>query len=352
VTRTRELLAALMLLLLVTPAGAAGLCMGRDGAPPQVTELASPTFTFPTGIAIAPDGAVWVASTLADQLVRVEPASGRATAVRLPLRSHPVGLAADEQGRVWFAASGAGLVGRLSFGATRATEFPPESLLHAPIALPYVAAVALDPRGGNAWFTVGPQARVASVPIASAQARRGAVAREVPIGPGRSRPEALAVDTAGAVWVAELADDALTRIGPDGTISQVVLPTGSRPRGVAAAPDGTVWVALFGSHRLLQVRPASGETRSWPMPGGIRSNPWAIAVDTAGAVWTAEFTANTITCFDPGRARFAVWSVPTRSAGVRALAVDATGRAWFVGSASGRLGVVGPPPPHDRMGAR
>jgi virginiamycin B lyase len=87
------------------------------------------------------------------------------------------------------------------------------------------------------------------------------------------------------------------------------------------------------------------------MPSGARSNPWAIALDATGAVWTAEFTANTITCFDPRLARFTVWSVPTRAAGVRALAADASGRVWFVGSASGRLGVVGPPRPRDRMGA-
>lgn len=348
----RELIGVLTLLVLAAPSAAAALCAGPGGEPPQISELADPTFTFPTGITVAPDGAIWVASTLADQLVRVEPGSRRSSAVRLPLRSHPVGLAADAQGRIWFAASGAGLLGRLTPGAARAVEFPPASLLRQPVALPFVAAVALDPRGGNAWFTMGPAAVVATVPIASERLRRGAAAREVTLGPGRGRPEALAVDPDGAVWVAELADNALTRIGADGGIRRMPLPAGSRPRGVAVAPDGGVWVTLFGSHRLLRVERASGKTQSWPMPSGARSNPWAIAVDAAGAVWTGEFTANTVTCFDPHRARFAMWSVPTRGAGVRALAVDGRGRAWFVGSYSGRLGLVGPPLPRGTMGAR
>jgi virginiamycin B lyase len=317
-----------------------------------VTELAGPTFTFPTGITVAPDGAVWVASTLADQLVRVEPGSARSTVVKLPLRSHPVGLAADARGRIWFAGSGVGLVGRHTPGLARATEFPPASLLGEPLGPAFVAAVALDPRGGNAWFTVGPAAMVATVPIAAPDGRRSAVAREVILGPGPSRPEGLAVDPDGAVWVAEMAADALVRIAAGGEIRRVPLPAGSRPRGVAVGPDGDVWVTLFGSHRLMRVKRASGDTQSWPMPSGARSNPWAIAVDPAGGVWSSEFTANTVTCFDPARSRFAMWSVPTDAAGVRALAIDATGRAWFVGSTSGRLGVVGPPRPRDRMGAR
>jgi virginiamycin B lyase len=345
-------LGVLMLLGLRPLPAAAEPCVTVGGVPPQISEFADPTFTFPTGITVAPDGAVWVASTFADQLVRVEPGSLRSTAVRLPLRSHPVGLAADAQGRIWFAGSGVGLLGRLSPGATRAAEFPPPSLLRNPAALPFVAAVALDPRGRDAWFTVGPEAVVATVPIASEQVRRGTAAREVVLSPRRSRPEGLAIDAAGAVWVAELADDSLTRIGTDGIISRLALPAGSAPRGVAVASDGTVWATLFGSHRLLRVQHTTGPAQSWPMPSGARSNPWAIAVDAAGAVWTSEFTANTITCFDPGHARFSTWSVPTRAAGVRALAVDGNGRAWFVGSTSGRLGLVGPPQPHGRMGTR
>jgi virginiamycin B lyase len=349
----RETVAAMMLLAVAASSAAgAELCAGVGGELPQITELSDLTFTFPTGVTVAPDEAVWVASTLADQLVRVDPRSGRSTVVRLPLRSHPAGLAADAQGRIWFAASGAGLLGRLTPGAARAAEFPPASVLRQPIALPFVAAVALDPRGVNAWFTVGPEAVVATVPIASEQARRGAVAREITLGPQQSRPESLAVAGDGTVWVAELAADALTRIGADGGIRRVPLPAGSRPRGVAIAPDGSVWATLFGSHRLLRVDPASGETRSWSMPSGARSNPWAIAVDAAGGVWTSEYTANTITCFDPQQSRFAMWSVPTRTAGVRALAVDASGRTWFVGSTSGRLGLVARPLPRDTMGAR
>jgi virginiamycin B lyase len=350
----RERLALVMLVALALaprPASAGEPC-ATGGGPQAIAELAGPPFTFPTGIAAAADGAIWVASTYADQLVRVDPVALRTTVVALPLHSHPVGLAADAQGRIWFAGSGVGLVGRLAPGAARTAEFPPPSLLRAAGAIPTVSAIALAPEGEIAWFTVGPHSTVAWLPADAEPLRRGSVVTEVALGPGLGRPEGIAVDRAGAAWVTEMAADTLVHVGRDGTVGRLPLPAGSRPRGVAVAPDGHVWVALFGRHELLEVTPATGATQSWPMPSGTRSHPWALAVDEAGGVWTSEFTANTVTCFDRGRVRFAVWAVPTRGSGVRALTVDRRGRAWFVGSGSGRLGVVGPPLPRDTMSAR
>ena len=343
---------AVVLLALGPRLAAASELCATGGGPQVIAELVGPAFTFPTGVVAAPDGAIWVASTFADQLVRVDPVSLHSTVVHLPLHSHPVGLAADALGRIWFAGSGVGLVGRLAPGAARAAEFPPPSLLRAAATIRSVSAIALDPGGATAWFTLGPDSTVASVPIAAEPVRRGTVVTEVALGPGLGRPEGIAVDRDGTAWVTEMAGDTLVRVGRDGTVRRLPLPAGSQPRGVAVAPDGHVWVALFGRHELLEVTPATGATQSWPMPSGPRSHPWALAVDEAGGVWTSEFTANTVTCFDRGRARFAVWVVPTRGSGVRALTVDRRGRAWFVGSGSGRLGVVGPPLPRDTMSAR
>ena len=308
----RELILLALLVVLAPRPAAAGEPCATGGGPQAIAELAAPTFTFPAGVVAAPDGAIWVASTFADQLVRVDPVSLRATVVQLPLHSHPVGLAADARGHIWFAGSGVGLAGRLTPGVARAAEFPPPSLLRAAATVPSVSAIAVEPGGGSVWFTVGPHSTVASVPIVAESLRRGSPVKEVTLGPGRGRPDGIAVDREGAAWVTELAGDALVRVAGDGTVRRLPLPPGSRPRGVAVAPDGQVWVALFGRNELLQVKSRTGATRSWPMPSGARSHPWALAIDGWGGVWTSEFTADTVTCFDPGRARFAVWSVPTR----------------------------------------
>jgi len=348
----RELIVGLALLLALGARLAAAAEPCAVGGSPGITELGVGPFTFPTGVVAAPDGAIWVASTFADQLVRVDPVSLATSVVSLPLRSHPIGLAADTRGRIWFAASGVGLVGRLTPGAARAAEFAPPSLFGDVVVPPFVSAIALGPAGGDAWFTLGPRSTVGSVAIAAEPIRRGSVVNEVSLGAGRGRPDAIAVAGDGAVWVTEIAEDALIRVGPDGRVERRLLPSGSQPRGVAVGPDGGVWVALFGRHELLRLRPGTGRMQTWTMPSGSLSHPWALVIDTAGGVWTSEFTANTLACFDAGRERFTVWPVPTRGAGVRALAVDGRGRVWFVGSYSGRLGLVGPSGPHGTMSAR
>src|SRR4030081_799342 len=85
--------------------------------PLSVREFGKPVLAFPTGIAASPDGAVWIASTFADKLVRFDPRTGQSKEFQLALRAHPVGLLADPGGSIWFAASGLGRVGRLDPGA-------------------------------------------------------------------------------------------------------------------------------------------------------------------------------------------------------------------------------------------
>src|SRR5580765_5199990 len=152
----RELILLALLVVLAPWPVAAGEPCATGGGPQAIAELAAPSFTFPAGVVAAPDGAIWVASTYADQLVRLDPISLRPTVMQLPLHSHPVGLAADGRGQIWFAGSGVGLAGRLVPGAARATEFPPPSLLRAgATTVPSVSAIAAEPGGTRVWFTVG-----------------------------------------------------------------------------------------------------------------------------------------------------------------------------------------------------
>lgn len=307
-----------------------------------VREVEAPVLTFPTGLAVAADGGVWIASTYADRLVRFDPATGAARTIRLPQRTHPVGLLADARGAIWYAGSGLGLVARLEPDGTTVREFAIPSIVTAKFAIPSPWSLATDPVGGQVWFTVHSDGIVARVPADAQPIRRSFVVTELKLGGPEVRPDGIAVDGRGVVWVAELGVDRLARIDPRSGVSRVELPPGSRPRGVGAAPDGAIWVTLFARHELLRVDPVSLATRSWPMPAGRVSHPDAIVVDRAGAVWVSELSANRIARFEPGRERFTEFPLPTSRSGVRALAVDAQGRVWFVGSYSGRLGVIEP----------
>ena len=84
------------------------------------------------------------------------------------------------------------------------------------------------------------------------------------------RPEALVVDAAGNVYIADAGGHRVRKVAPDGTITTVV-GTGARgfsgddgpaaaalldnPLGLALASDGTLYLADAGNHRLRRVAP-------------------------------------------------------------------------------------------------
>jgi virginiamycin B lyase len=326
------------LLFAFVAVGVSTLLVGSAARSEEVRELPDVRLTFPTGLAVCPDGAVWVASTFADALVRVDPSSGASRTVRLPPASHPAGLACDPRGAVWFAASGLGFVGRLDPGTDKAKEFALPSLVGA--RLPLVPrAVAIDTRREEVWFTVESDGMLGRVKLNAQPIRRQFVVTELRLGDRTVRPHGIAVAADGGVWVAELGADRLTRVDPaDGSLTRLDLSPGSRPLEVAAAPDGGVWVTLLGGGgSLLRVDTATLRQRAWPVPGGP-SSPAAVTLDPAGRVWVSDLSADRLLRFDPGPERFVSFPLSVPRAGVRALAVDPAGRLWFVGSGSGRLG--------------
>jgi virginiamycin B lyase len=306
-----------------------------------VREFEQPVLTHPTGLAAAPDGTIWIASTYADKLVRFDPETRKISEVQLPLRSHPAGLLVDEQGIVWFVASGLGLVGRLTEGTRAPAEFPLPSVVAAKYAIPSPCALTLDSSRRELWVTIESAGAVGRLDRSAQPVRRGFAIRELSLGEATSRPCGIAADRHGAIWVAETGADRLTRIDPpSGELRRLPLPAGSRPRGLAASTDGRIWAALFGGHQLLAVDTASFATRAWALPSGARAAPAAIAIGPDGAVWVSDVEANSLVRFQPGTGEFRSYPLPIPNSRVHAIAVDPRGRLWYVGSASGRLGVI------------
>jgi len=331
----RSLSALLAWAVLTTAASAA--TSDRCGAPPRTIRELAIVLTLPLGLGVGGDGAVWVASTMSDRLVRVD-RSGSVMSHALPLRSHPVGLAVDGAGAVWFAGSGVGLVGRLSPGVRRAAEFPPPAVLTPDDGIP--TAWALSIGGPYVWFTMPSHGLIGRVKLGAQPTRRGSAVTEYRLGaPGQARPEAVAADTDGGAWIADAVGDRLVHVAPDGSQRTVTLPPASGPRGVALGSDGAVWVTLFRSGRLARIG-HSGSVGEWMLPAGKAARPWAVVIDPGDRVWVSDTGDNTILCFEPASGRFMVWRVPTPHASVRALAVDGPGDIWFAGAYSGRVGVI------------
>jgi virginiamycin B lyase len=65
-----------------------------------------------------------------------------------------------------------------------------------------------------------------------------------------------------------------------------------------------------------------------------------VTVDGGGMVWINEINTDTVVRFDPKTEKMRVVQLPSRNTGIRKMIVDAGGKLWYMGSHSGRLGVV------------
>jgi secreted trypsin-like serine protease len=148
-----------------------------------------------------------------------------------------------------------------------------------------------------------------------------------------SQPSSIAVDSAGNVFTANAAADTISRITP-GTPNVVDLDwaeTGlySRPVAIvidsneAGITDDVIYAALPGSNAVSAFR--SNGTEIWSK--GIGTGPVALALDSVGNVYTANFITNTVTKITPGGDVTAFASTGAGS-GPNAIAVDSAGNVY------------------------
>lgn len=105
-------------------------------------------------------------------------------------------------------------------------------------------------------------------------------------------PTALAVDANGIVWVADTYNNAIRRIGPDGTVTtpwyagQEML---YRPMSLALTHDGVLYVGEMSWGRVIQL---SVDGRSHVLSGATQaqrlSRPAGLALDGRGGLWVGD----------------------------------------------------------------
>jgi serine/threonine-protein kinase len=110
---------------------------------------------------------------------------------------------------------------------------------------------------------------------------------------GLNYPEGVAVDGQGNVYVADRGNNRVLKLAP-GSNNQTVLPfTGLKnPDGVAVDPGGNVYVTDTDNNRVLQLAVGSNAQTVLAFTGV--SVPWGIAVDNAGTVYVTQHDSNQV----------------------------------------------------------
>lgn len=291
----------------------------------KVQEWAVPTPEFARDPAPAPDGSIFISVMHGNKIARFDPKTHTFKEWDLPRGAHPHGVLVDRDNTAWYTGSANGTIGHLDPATGKVTE--------------YKAPSGGDPHTlvsdgkGTIWFTLQGAGRVGRLDVASGKITEYRMS---------GNPYGLALDKQGNVWVCRMAADKLGRIdAKTGEVSEVSTGDGSAPRRIAAAPDGTLWVTLYRSGKLLHFDPATRKPiREYDLPAGPRGGPYAVTVDGKGIVYTDEINTDTVVRLDPASGELRVVKLPTENTGIRKMIVDAGGRVWYMGSHSGKLGMI------------
>jgi len=291
----------------------------------KVTEWNVPTPKFARDPAPAPDGSIFITVMHADRIARFDPATHQFREWDLPRGAHPHGLVVDRQGAVYYTGNGNGTIGRLDPATGKVTQYAapsggdPHTIIQAP--------------DGTLWFTVQ-AGRIGRLDPGS-----GSITEY----PTRGGPYGLALAKDGAVWFCQLSGDRLGRLDPStGRVTEIELRRGSGPRRVAANADGSIlWFAFYGSNELVKFDPIAQKiVKAYALPSGGGGGAYAVTVDGAGHPWVDEISGNTVVRLDPVTEKMQVIKLPTTNTGIRKMIIAADGRLWYMGSHTGKLGVI------------
>jgi sugar lactone lactonase YvrE len=269
------------------------------------------------GIAITPQGSVWVPSFGGGTMVKyspsgaiVSPGDGYANGNL----DHPQGIAVDQKGNVWIAnnygpesAPGQGNVVVYPGGD------PSKAITITGGGLNHPFAVQIDGYG-RAWVTnaglggaklVGTRADILIGKFGGSVTVIGPEFEPTSFSPIEDDsfkfPLGVAIDSQNNAWTANYFGSTVTEIGPEGTVAGVYkLPRGTLPWSQAVDGSNRVWVAGFGRPGVWLL---CGETTSACPPGpttgtvlsprlGFRSKAFqhftSIQIDQAGNVWLSN----------------------------------------------------------------
>lgn len=136
----------------------------------------------------------------------------------------------------------------------------------------------------------------------------------------QDEPDAVAVDSAGAVYIADTNGQAIEKVTPQGALTIIAgdgltagnptpgPATGSAlnyPEGIAVDAAGDVYIGDYGAYDVLKVTPdgqlsviAGNNSFSMPTSGPAASSglggPWGVAVDAAGNLFVADYGASVV----------------------------------------------------------
>lgn len=236
----------------------------------------------PDGLAIGPDGAVYVTQYLGGRIARIDPKRRSIEEYIVPTASPQLtGLAVDANGNLWFNENKGNKVGRLS------------------------------PSG---------------------------VISEYQIPSANSRPTGMVIDHQANIWFSERDTSKVGCLRADGTIIEYSIPTpNAKPTAMAVDSLGRVWFSERQGNKIAVVE--EGLIREYPLPNP-NSGAFFLLIDGDDHVWFSELFGNRIGVLDPKTGKISEYDLPTKDSWPGGLAMDSQGNLWFSMQLRNKIGVL------------
>ena len=146
-------------------------------------------------------------------------------------------------------------------------------------------------------------------------------------------PYGLAMDNRGNLYIADLGNGRVRKVGPDGFISTVVAAPLVSPRNLAIDNAGNLYVSDFDGHAVYRI---GTDGAIIPLLNSGLRYPTALAVDRAGVLYIADSGNHLIRKYEGGRLiSLALASTPT------GMTFDASGALYIADSSAGQILKIG-----------
>jgi streptogramin lyase len=159
-----------------------------------------------------------------------------------------------------------------------------------------------------------------------------------------TNPYGMAVDTSGNVYVADNAENSLSKLTPSGSLSSgssgaTFLSGEGSPYGVAVDANGNLYITDNLRNEVVKetLNPGSFYTKTVLPVSGL-SDPLGIAVDARGNVYVADYLNNRVVKATPSGSTYTQSTVPTSSLSLPdAVAVDGSGNLYIADTFHARV---------------
>ena len=293
-----------------------------------INEFQSPATIGPNGIAVGPDGNLWIAGGN-NKIWKMSTAGIFLNGYTVPTASAAAyWVTSGPDGNLWFAEDQGDKIGRITTAGVM-TEFPLPSGSHRP------EAITLGP-DCDLWFVEEFPAKVGHITTS------GKIT-EFPLSSISLEPSGITAGPDGNLWFTEYGGQKIGRITPTGTITEFPIDTsaglgGGGPDAITEGWDGNLWFTMDVAHMIGRITPSG--TLSYFLqstPNGAVST--GITHGPDGNVWFTDASGNAFGEITPA-GLIAEGSVPSASASPQGIVTGPDGYPWFAEFGTGKVAQV------------